>query len=131
MSQASQTNIIIGPWAQPPQSLTAIQELWEKYQSEAALKQRIYSLFNRVAVVGTQDEIDQAEAACDRAHDVLSDLSEAILEAETTDPKADLPIKAQVVARREADLGAPCDEGEIASFCRDVQIALLGHLPTQ
>ena len=112
--QADNTNIIKMP--------SPIERLWKKYQAAAAERQRIYALCNEANTGGDADEIDRAEAACDGAYDVLADIADDILEARPT-CEADRAIQAEVILRRERDLGGPCTVEEIEKFCRDVQSA--------
>jgi hypothetical protein len=113
MKQAEQTNIINLP--------SPIARLWKSYLAAAEVKQRVYARYDNADAGGDNDAIADAHAACDLAYDDLADISEAILQARPAS-LIDLAIQADVIARREADLGGPCDQEEIANFCRDVQI---------
>jgi hypothetical protein len=113
MKQAAVTNIVKLP--------SPIARLWKKYVAAAAAKHRVYARWNRVEASGDANEIDRAEAACDLAYDDLADIAEAILQSRPIG-LVDVAIQAQIITRRQADLGGPCTENEIANFCREVQI---------
>jgi hypothetical protein len=80
-----------------------------------------YAHWNELEANGDASKIDRAEAACDLAYDDLADIAEAILKSRPTS-LVDVAIQAQIIAQRQADLGGPCTESEIANFCREVQI---------
>src|SRR4051812_19733772 len=114
MHQADATNIIKMP--------SPIERLWEKYQTAAAEKLRVYALSERAEALGDGDEYDRPEDACDEAYDRLADIADAILEARST-CKIDRSIQAEIIIRRERDFGGPCTGEEIEKFCRDIQTA--------
>ena len=81
------------------------------------MTQRVDARRIELEVTGDANEIDRAGAACDFAYDNLTGISEAILRSRPTG-LVDVAIQAQIIARRDADLGRPCTDEEISDFSR-------------
>jgi hypothetical protein len=92
---------------------TPITLLWKKYQNALTKKRRLNALERRN---------DRIEPICQKAYDDLADIFDAILKARPT-CIIDRSIVAEIIIRRERDLGGPCTAEELRKFCREIQIA--------
>jgi hypothetical protein len=102
--------------------LTQIELLWDRYVACRADKRAVYAAYEAAETNGTDDDVDRAEALYDEAYNRLADIWDEIHQVRPV-LLSDLAIQAELVVKREEDLGGPCSENEIKRFCREVRIA--------